>query len=170
MQGGAIPGTEVDETDETVIDLSRPVEPDAAITPPPAPASASAAVEDVWSPSLYGPRPDAGPAEPVAWSADTSSAVPVTAAPADVDALAAMAAEVAVSVARHREELAAAMAELTALQRVLRSEVRGVIAELDRIAAGVVVDVPSTTDSDPAAVAPAPRGRGLLPARLRRAH
>jgi hypothetical protein len=55
----------------------------------------------------------------------------------DADRLAQTAAEVSAMVDRHKQELAAAMAELTALQRVLRSEVRQVVAELDRIASGV---------------------------------
>jgi hypothetical protein len=177
MQGGAIPPTETEadeRADETVIDLSRSTGPVVAqatstATPTSSVADAPPAAEGLWSPSLYGPRPDgAGPAT----SPDPGGAGGAAAAPTavDVEALAAMAAEVAVSVARHREELAAAMAELTALQRTLRSEVRGVIAELDRIAAGVVADAPSTSDPGPAAVEAAPQRRGLLPTRLRRAH
>jgi len=88
----------------------------------------------------------------------------------DAAALASMAAEVAASVARHRQELAAAMAELTALQRTLRSEVRTVIAELDRIAAGVAPDAAvQTSESVQVPVADDDIPRRSIGSRLRRA-
>ena len=92
-------------------------------------------VIDLSASTLYAPSPAAVPA----------------AAPApqiDADALAQMATEVAQSVARHRDELAAAMAELTALQRTLRGEVRAVVAELDRIAEGIAPVVAQADASD----------------------
>jgi acyl-CoA reductase-like NAD-dependent aldehyde dehydrogenase len=53
--------------------------------------------------------------------------------------LAVVAAEVVAMIEHHRDELQAAMAELTALQRTVRSEIRDAIHELDRIASGAEV-------------------------------
>lgn len=64
-----------------------------------------------------------------------------------VEELAQLASEVATSVARHRQELAAAMQELTTLQRTLRSDMRSLVAELDRVAAGIAPDL--GTDNEP---------------------
>jgi len=111
---------------------------------------------DLWSPSLYGP-----PAESTAAATDPAPTV------VDSDELARTAAEVAVVVDRHRRELAAAMAELTALQRTLRSEVRAVIDELDRIAAGVAPEQVAELVAERAAADEPPADSGLR-ARLRR--
>lgn len=174
MQGGAIPASETGPG-ETVIDLARLADPvehrdEVAVASNPAAAPILTTVDEVWSPSLYGPRSDEQvPSAPLA---PTPAAAAPPAIVIDAEALAAMAAEVAVSVARHREELAAAMAELTALQRTLRSEVRAVITELDRIAAGVATERVEAMDvvaGDGTAAAAAPRRRPLS-TRLRRAH
>jgi hypothetical protein len=67
-------------------------------------------------------------------------------------------------VARHQQELAAVMAELTTLQRVLRSEVREVVSELDRIASGVTTSAAGELGSETVQAEPegvVPRSRGL---------
>lgn len=82
----------------------------------------------------------------------------------DSDQLAHTAAEVAAMVARHQQELAAVMSELTTLQRVLRSEVREIVSELDRIASGVTSSVAVELGSEAVQVEPegaVPRLRGL---------
>ena len=82
----------------------------------------------------------------------------------DADQLAHTAAEVSAMVARHQQELAAAMAELTTLQRVLRSEVREIVAELDRIASGVTTSAAGALGSEAVQAepeGPVPRSRGL---------
>ena len=158
MHGRADTSADGGSGEEQVIDLSTHGSP--PVTTPTAP-------------SLYGPRPDEAPIPAQA----QEQAIPATpAAAVDAEALARMAAEVAVSVERHRQELAAAMAELTALQRTLRSEVRSVIAELDRIAEGVApaeatsAALMSDAVPDPSATADARSSRWSVPSRLHRAH
>jgi|GEM_PF-1693439 len=91
-----------------------------------------------------------------------------------VEQLAQMAAEVAGSVTRHRHELAAAMQELTALQRSLRSEMRAMVAELDRVAAGVAPglspepEVAVGSSVDPASAVGRARHRRSILSRFRR--
>ncbi|KLR61901.1 hypothetical protein IMCC26207_106222 [Actinobacteria bacterium IMCC26207] len=96
---------------------------------------------------------------------DTANAEPETVVTVvDADQLAHTAAEVAAMVARHQQELAAVMAELTTLQRVLRSEVREVVSELDRIASGVTTSAASELGSEAVQAEPegaVPRSRGL---------
>ena len=149
-------------------------------------ADESDRVIDLSAPTLYGPRADAGtnstPDQVHQASTAPTQAAPTPVeptqsrpAPLDADALARMAADVAVSVERHRQELAAAMAELTSLQRILRSEVRSVIAELDRIAEGVApatVDTPEQSVAAQDSVDPGRSGasRRTITSRLRRAH
>ena len=69
---------------------------------------------------------------------------------ADLDArqLAVVAAEVVAMIEHHRDELRAAMAELTALQRTVRSEIRDAVQQLDRIAAGRPGSADPTPDPD----------------------
>ena len=144
-------------------------------------ADESDRVIDLSAPTLYGPRADVGTnSTPDQVHQASTAPTPVEPtqsgpAPLDADALASMAADVAVSVERHRQELAAAMAELTSLQRILRSEVRSVIAELDRIAEGVAPATVVTPEQSVAAqdsVDPGRSGasRRTITSRLRRAH
>ena len=142
---------------------------------------ASDQVIDLSAPTLYGPRADGGPnsapgqIHQVPASQTPPAPAPVDAVPLDADQLARMAADVAVSVDRHRRELAAAMTELTSLQRTLRSEVRSVIAELDRIAEGVApatVVAPEQSVAAQDSVDPSRSGvsKRSITSRLRRAH
>ena len=87
----------------------------------------------------------------------------------DADQLAHTAAEVAAMVARHQQELAAVMAELTTLQRVLRSEVREIVSELDRIASGVTTSTAGEPESETVQAEPeGPVTRSLGLGRFRR--
>ncbi len=67
----------------------------------------------------------------------------------DVAEFARLAAEVVAMIEHHRDELRVAMAELTALQRTVRSEIRDAVHQLDRIAAGL-----PATDSGPGPAEP----------------
>ncbi|MFZ4518087.1 MAG: hypothetical protein ACOYOP_06845 [Microthrixaceae bacterium] len=70
--------------------------------------------------------------------------LPAPGAPATVDPeeFARLAAEVVALVEHHRDELRAAMAELTALQRTIRAEVRDAVALLQEAAQAASATVP----------------------------
>jgi len=70
--------------------------------------------------------------------------------PVDAEEFARLAAEVVAMIEHHRAELRAAVDELTALQRTVRTEIRDAIHELDAIAAGRPEAV-GATDPEPTA-------------------
>ena len=67
------------------------------------------------------------------------------AAQAQVDAIAEAAAEAVALISHHRAELRATVAELTALQRDVRAEIRELADLLDQVAAVAPADAPAST-------------------------